>query len=165
MIKASSKPKRRKAKPASVAFLRGGPRVKEVYSPGRTRSSKLPLYGEAIQAGFPSPADDYLEGKMDLNGRLVRHPAATFFVKVTGDSMLDAGIHPGDLLIVDRALEPQDNQVVIAVLDGQLTVKRIRRKGDSILLVPENQAYPPIPVKPEMNFDIWGVVTYAIHPV
>lgn len=118
-----------------------------------------------VAAGFPSPADDYLEGKLDLNQHLIKHPAATFFVRVAGDSMIDAGIHPGDILIVDRALEPADKKVVIAVVEGELTVKRIRMTRGRVFLAPENEHYPPIPIGAEMNFEIWGVVTTVIHPL
>jgi len=118
-----------------------------------------------VAAGFPSPAEDYLEGKLDLNKYLIKHPAATFFVRVTGDSMLAAGIHPGDILIVDRSIEPADKKVVIAVIEGELTVKRIRRLKDKILLMPENENYKPLSIDDGMNFEIWGVVTSVIHPL
>lgn len=104
-----------------------------------------------------------MEGKLDLNKHLIKHPAATFFVRVAGDSMIDAGIHPGDILIVDRSLEPCDKKVVIAIIEGELTVKRIRMIGNKVSLVPENENYAPIPIGAEMNFEIWGVVTSVIH--
>lgn len=137
--------------------------IDTLFTPCFTGTRGQPLFLEAVAAGFPSPADDYMEGRLDLNTHLVRHPAATFFVRVTGDSMLGAGIHPGDLLVVDRSLEPVDKKVVIAVIDGELTVKRIRIKDEMILLVPENSAYPPIEIRREMNFEVWGVVTSVIH--
>jgi DNA polymerase V len=118
-----------------------------------------------VFAGFPSPAEDYIEGKLDLNKHLIKHPAATFFVKVTGDSMTNAGIHPGDILIVDRSLEPADKKVVIAVVDGNLTVKRIRKIKGKVFLMPENEDYEPLQIKQEMNVEVWGVVTTVIHPV
>jgi DNA polymerase V len=118
-----------------------------------------------VAAGFPSPADDYVEHTLDLNAHLVQHPAATYFVRVRGQSMVGAGIHDGDLLIVDRALDPQDGSVVIAVLYGDLTVKRIRRRHGKLWLCPENDAYPAIEVPPETDFHIWGVVVHAIHRV
>jgi len=117
----------------------------------------------SVPAGFPSPAEDYIEGKLDLNKHLIKHPAATFFVRVTGDSMINAGIHPGDILIVDRSLDPADKKVVIAVVDGELTVKRIRMIQDKIVLMPENANYEPLRIKEEMSFEIWGVVTNVIH--
>jgi DNA polymerase V len=151
-----------KRKPPKEA-MKGALRVKTIYAPDHSREVKMPLFLEAVSAGFPSPAEDYLEGKMDLNEDLVKHPAATFFVRVTGDSMIESGIRNGDLLVVDRAVQPADDHVVIAVLNGELTVKRIRIEDGKILLVPENKAYKSIPVDPEMSFEIWGVVTHAIH--
>ena len=124
-----------------------------------------PLFLTTVPAGFPSPADDYIENQLDLNRYLIRHPAATFFVKVQGDSMIDAGIHSGDLLIVDRSLETADNRVVIAVINGELTVKRIRIQAGSIRLVPENPDYPETEVDGTTEFQIWGVVTSVIHPL
>src|SRR3989449_10887446 len=99
--------------------------VDAIYQPLFSTKTKRPLFLVPVHAGFPSPADDYLEGALDLNEYLVTHKAATFFWRVTGDSMIGAGIHPGDLLIVDRSLEPKDVSVVIAILDGELTVKRL----------------------------------------
>jgi len=116
-----------------------------------------------VSAGFPSPAEDYIEGRLDLNRHLIKHPAATFFVRVAGDSMIGAGIHPGDILVVDRALEPQDSNVVIAVIDGELTVKRISQRKGKLFLVPDNQAYEPLEIVEEMEFEVWGVVTSVIH--
>ncbi len=124
-----------------------------------------PLFGAKVAAGFPSPADDYMEGALDLNEHLVRNPAATFFVRVTGESMRDAGIFPNDLLVVDRSLEPQNGSVVIAVLNGELTVKRIWKRNGQVELRAANPAFPPIRLAGEMQLDIWGVVKYAIHQV
>lgn len=118
-----------------------------------------------VSAGFPSPAEDYIEGKLDLNKHLIKHPAATFFVKVTGNSMINAGIHPGDILIVDRSIEPGNNKVVIAVVDGELTVKRIRVIKDKIFLMSENKDYKPMRIEAETGFEIWGVATNVIHPL
>jgi len=125
----------------------------------------IPLYQSHIRAGFPSPAEDYIEKTLDFNEYLVKHPAATFTVKVAGNSMTGAGIHNGDLLIVDRAITPAHNRIVIAVLDGELTVKRLVRQGQKVFLAAENPEYSPIEVPPESNFEIWGVVTNVIHPV
>ena len=123
----------------------------------------VPLFTEQVAAGFPSPADDYLEDNLDLNKYLIKHPVATFFVRVTGDSMIGAGIHSGDILIVDRALEAANRKVVIAVVNGELTVKRLVRRHGKILLMPENKKYQPIEIKDEMDLEIWGVVTSVIH--
>jgi DNA polymerase V len=107
--------------------------------------------------------DDFIERKLDLNELLIRHEAATYFIRVQGDSMTGAGIHDGDILIVDRAEEPRDGRIVIAVLNGELTVKRIRRRGDRLVLQAENDHYPEIEVTPETSFEIWGVVRHVIH--
>ena len=140
-------------------------KVDAVYFPDRSTAYERPLFMVPVAAGFPSPADDYLEGKLDLNKYLIKHPAATFFVRVTGDSMIEAGIHPGDILIVDRSIEPTDKKVVIAVIDGELTVKRIRKLKDKIMLMPENDNYEPLPIEDGMDVEIWGVVTSVIHPL
>lgn len=125
----------------------------------------LPLFASRVPAGAPVPADDLRERDIDLNQHLVHHPDSTFLVTVKGDSMIDAGIHDGDLLVVDRALEPKPGKVVVAVVNGELTVKRLAKSGKTILLVPENPAYRPIEVDEEASFFIWGVVTNVIHPV
>lgn len=140
-------------------------KVDAVYSADLTSACERPLFMVPVAAGFPSPAEDYMEGTLDLNRHLIKHPAATFFVRVTGDSMIDAGIHPGDILIVDRSLEPADKKVVIAVIRGELTVKRIRMQKGKISLVPENENYRPLQIDSEMDFEIWGVVTSVIHPL
>ncbi len=123
----------------------------------------LPLYSARVAAGFPSPADDYIEGKLDLNEHLVKHPAATFFVRVEGDSMIGAGIHSGDILVVDRSLKPCHGKIVIAVLDGELTVKRLEQRKGILRLLPENKSYPIVEITDAMDFMIWGVVTNVIH--
>lgn len=124
---------------------------------------RFPLYGAYVPAGFPSPADDFIEDTLDLNAFLIRHPAATFLVRVQGESMVDAGIYPEDILVVDRALEPGDRSVVVVALDGELTVKRMRRRGGRVFFEAENPEYPPIEVSPDTSLHIWGVVTYVIH--
>jgi DNA polymerase V len=139
--------------------------VTEIYKYTRHTAQKLPLFETTIAAGFPSPAEDSIDKKLDLNEFLIKHPAATFFVKVEGDSMIDAGIHSGDILIVDRALEARNDKIVIAVLNGELTVKRVRKRKDSLFLIAENPDFPAIEITPEMDFEIWGVVTNVIHPV
>ncbi len=122
-----------------------------------------PLVSSLVHAGFPSSADDYVETSLDLNSHLVQHPAATFFVKVEGNSMIQGNIHPGDILVVDRALSPSNGKVVIAILDGEFTVKRIRQKNHATWLVADNPDYPPIPMEKHQDCQIWGVVTYVIH--
>tara|TARA_Y100001970_G_scaffold274202_1_gene373606 strand:- start:2071 stop:2517 length:447 start_codon:yes stop_codon:yes gene_type:complete len=122
-----------------------------------------PFFVDSVSAGFPSPATDYLESKLDLNDYLVKHPAATYIVKASGSSMVDAGILSGDLLIVDRSLNPRNENIVIASIFGDLTVKKIRKKNKSLFLISANNEYPSIEVKEEMECFIWGVVTYVIH--
>lgn len=127
--------------------------------------AKLPFFSAKISAGFPSPADDHVERKLDLHELLVEHEAATFFVEVEGTSMVDANIHPGDILIVDKALTPKNNSIIIAILNGEFTVKRIKIDGKTITLMPENNSYAPLRITEDMDFEIWGVVTYTIHDV
>ena len=121
------------------------------------------LFDGKVPAGFPSPAADYEEDSLDLNKHLIRHPAATFFVRAIGDSMLGAGIHCGDLLVVDRSLEARDKSVVIAAVNGELTVKRIRISNKKITLVPENESYSAQQIGENVEFEVWGVVTSVIH--
>lgn len=128
-------------------------------------SLSLPLYSSKVPAGFPSPADDHMEEKLDLNTHLVKHPTATFFVKASGDSMVGAGIHDGDILVVDRSLEPRQGRVVIAAIDGQLTVKRLKIKGPKTFLVPENKKFRSIELNENNDVKIWGIVTSVIHKV
>lgn len=129
-------------------------RVTGIFKIGRGSGSKLPVYISSVPAGFPSPADDFVEQKLSLDEHFIRNRAATFIVKVSGDSMLGAGIHPGDHLIVDRSLE---------ALDGELVVKRIRRKSGRLYLESENPGFKSIEVGDASDFRAWGVVTYVIH--
>ena len=116
-----------------------------------------------IPAGWPSPAEDYVEDSLDLHRLVVRNPAATFFLRVVGDSMLGAGIHNGDLLIVDRSLSPTTGKVVVAVVDGELTVKRLLKRQGKMLLCPENPDYPEIDLEAREETTIWGVVSHVLH--
>jgi len=141
-------------------------RVEEIFTPGSGNEIELPLFLESVSAGFPSPADDYMEGKLDLNQLLVRNPTATFFVRVTGDSMVEASINSGDILVVDRSITPKDGSIIIAVINGDLTVKRLSKaKNNKIYLLPENKNYQPIEITTEMYFEVWGVVTNVVHSV
>ena len=126
---------------------------------------EVPFYKESVPAGFPSPAEDFMDLDLNLQEYLVQHPSATFCVRVIGDSMIKAGIHSGDVMVVDRALEPRNNNIILAVLDGEFTVKRIRKKKEQLFLVPENDQFAPILVTEEMDFKVWGVVTHVIHKV
>lgn len=124
---------------------------------------RLPLYQNTVSAGFPSPAEDDIEDRLDLNELLIKHPAATFFLRVSGNSMIKAGIHDHDIVIVDRSLEPAHGKIVIASINGELTVKRLWIEGKKVQLVAENDAYKPIEITGEEDFRIWGVVTNVIH--
>lgn len=134
-----------------------------VYQSDPATSCPLALFMVPVAAGFPSPADDYIEGKLDLNQYLIPSPASSYFVRASGNSMVEAGIFSGDLLLVDRSLEPRDGNVVIAVVNGELTVKRLAQIGNRLLLVAENPAYGPLEINEHTDFMIWGVVTYVIH--
>lgn len=123
----------------------------------------IPFMLSNAPAGFPSPADDYIENTLDLNEYLIANPVATFMMRVSGDSMIGAGINDKDVLIVDRSKEPLSGKIVVAVLDGELTVKRLKKSGKGYLLVPENPDYRPIKVQGEQELVIWGVVTGIVR--
>ena len=137
--------------------------IEALYDPDRSTDRERPLFMVPVTADFPSPAEDYIEGKLDLNKYLIKHPAATFFVRVTGDSMIDAGIHPGDIVIVEDHRTDFETGNSIAVLDGELTLKRLRITDGELSLLPENEDFEPLRITKEMNFEIWGVVTSVIH--
>lgn len=122
----------------------------------------LPYADGGIQAGFPSPAQDYITESIDLNNEIVKHPAATFYGRVSGDSMIEEGIEEGDLLVIDRSLEPEEDDLVVCCVDGEFTLKRIRIEPGRIWLIPSNETFDPIMVTPENQFIIWGVVTHTI---
>ncbi|MFZ9470047.1 MAG: LexA family protein [Rickettsiales bacterium] len=123
----------------------------------------LPLYNCAVRAGFPSPADDYVVEDIDLNKYLIKHPTATFLVRVAGDSMIDVGINPDDILVVDRSLEVKNGDIIIASINGELTVKKLSKTKQGIFLMPANKKYQPIPIYDFNENVIWGVVTNVIH--
>ena len=123
----------------------------------------LPLFAWPVQAGFPSPADDHMEGALDLNEHVVRHKAATFFVRAAGESMTGAGILPGDILVVDRSLEAVSGKVVVADVDGDFTLKRLRRRGGETWLVPENDTFEAIRLDGGVDARVWGVVTFVVR--
>ncbi|WGL60617.1 translesion error-prone DNA polymerase V autoproteolytic subunit [Pigmentibacter sp. JX0631] len=125
----------------------------------------IPLVLSPVCAGFPSPATDYIDKKIDLNEYIVKHPEATFYVKCQGDSMLGAGIHPGDILVVDRSLIAANGNIVVAVVNGEFTVKKLIMRGKNIFLAAENQNYSDLLITECMEFEIWGVVTTVIHSV
>ena len=127
------------------------------------RIIRLPLYVSPVQAGFPSPADDHLEIELDLNEYLIDKPHSTFCVRVAGNSMEGVNIRQGDILVVDRSKSPTSGRIVVAVLDGEFTVKRLLIDAGGTFLVPEHPAYDPIPIREGAEFQIWGVVIYSIH--
>ena len=126
---------------------------------------KVTLYLNSVCAGFPSPASDYLEGEIDLNRYLIKNPLATFIVKSQGNCMLQARIHSGDLLIVDRSIKPKNNSIIIASIDGDLTVKRIKISGKKFLLSSDNKDHCNVKINNESDIFIWGIVTKVIHNV
>lgn len=132
------------------------------YLPDYESDLKIPFIKEGVSAGFPSPAADFMENNIDLNKELSENPLATFYIKVKGNSMIDAGINDKDVLVVDRSLEPRDNKIAICFVDGEFTVKRIKLEKECLYLLPENPSYPPIKVTEENQFIIWGIVTYVI---
>ena len=125
-------------------------------------SLPIPYADEGIRAGFPSPAQDYMEQAIDLNKEIVRHPASTFYGRVVGNSMLGEGIEEGDILVIDKSLELQDDDLAVCFIDGEFTVKRVRLEADAACLIPSNPDYPLIKVTGENDFVVWGVVTYTI---
>ncbi len=123
---------------------------------------ELLYVSSGISAGFPSPADDFLDLNIDLNNHLIKNPSSTFYGKVRGNSMIDVGIHDGDLLIIDKSLEPRNNKIAVCFIDGEFTVKRIKIEKDTVWLIAENKDYPPIKVTNDNEFIIWGIVINSI---
>lgn len=134
----------------------------EIFTPDFGTDMPLQLASGFVPAGFPSPAADFEENSLDLNSYLVKHKSSTFYAKVKGDSMKDAGIHDGDLLVVDRSLEPANRDIALCYIDGEYTVKRIIFEGEVIWLTPENEKYEPIRVDKENELIIWGIVISVV---
>lgn len=134
----------------------------DFYIPDYSTELELPFVDTGISAGFPSPADDFIELTIDLNKFLVKHKDTTFFARVKGHSMKNAGIYDGDLLVIDKSLQPQDNKIAICQIDGEFTVKRIKIEKDIVWLIAENEEYKPIKVTPENELMIWGIVIHSI---
>ncbi len=128
-----------------------------------TSSLQLPLFSSYVRAGFPNPADDHLEQRIDLNTLLMPHPDASFLLRVAGESMIEAGIYPEDVVVIDRSLEVQQRDIVVAEVEGEFTIKRFLRQSGSIILAPENPAFRPLVFTPEMELTIFGVVTFTLH--
>ncbi|WP_248724726.1 LexA family transcriptional regulator [Seonamhaeicola sp. ML3] len=136
------------------------------FTPEDTNENLGALFFDAgISAGFPSPAEDFKEQRLSLDKELIKNKEATFFARVSGQSMIDAGLDDNDLLVIDRSLEPENNKIAVCFLDGEFTVKRLRVQGDEVWLKPENPNYPIIKVTPENSFVIWGIVTNVIKKV
>ena len=142
--------------------IHAGP-VLDFFTPDFTTQLDLPLAGTAIAAGFPSPAEEYLDLALDLNKELIKHPAATFYARVKGDSMVDAGIQDGDLLVIDKALEPKEGSIAVCYLDGEFTVKRLAVREEGVYLMAANAEFKPIRITEENDFLVWGLVAYVIH--
>ncbi|OJU39574.1 MAG: peptidase S24 [Bacteroidales bacterium 45-6] len=134
----------------------------EIYRAETNVELSLPIADDGIKAGFPSPAQDFMDLAIDLNKELVRHPASTFYGRVRGDSMQGAGVYDGDILIIDKSLEPQNGDMAVCFVDGEFTIKHIRIEKEVVWLIPANDHYKPIKVTEENDFLIWGIVTYSI---
>lgn len=134
----------------------------DIFTPDLSTHMPLPYADGGIQAGFPSPAQDHITETIDLNREIIAHPSATFYGRVTGDSMIDDGIDAGDIIVIDRSLEPQDGDLAVCCLDGAFTLKRIHLEHGRVWLIPANETYDPILVDADARFEIWGVVTHTI---
>ena len=141
------------------------PKALEFFSPKDSKSSKSIFIDMGISAGFPSPADDFKQTRISLDEELIQNKEATFFAKVSGQSMIGAGLDDNDLLVIDRSLEPENNKIAVCFLDGEFTVKRLRVENNEVWLQPENPDYPTIKITEENNFIIWGIVTSVIKRV
>jgi len=134
----------------------------DFYSANITTELKLPL-AERVSAGFPSPAEEYMDLSLDLNKDLITNPSSTFYAKVKGNSMVDAGINNGDIIVIDKALEPANGKKAVCYIDGEFTLKTIKIKKNELWLIPANPEFKPIKVTEENEFIIWGIVTFVIH--
>jgi len=123
----------------------------------------IPMFTNSVHAGFPSPAEDYMDLDLNLQDHLIQNPSATFCIRAVGESMNDAGIQSGDIMLVDKSLAPKNRSIVLAVIDGEFTVKRVNVIEKELYLIPNNEIFPPIKITQEMDFQVWGVLTYIIH--
>lgn len=137
----------------------------DFFVPSTSKAIQLPLVQEGISAGFPSPANDFLDISIDLNKELIKHPSTTFYGRVRGDSMINAGLSDGDLLIIDKSLDPKNDKIAVCFIDGEFTVKRIKIEQNKLWLIAENEKYKPIEVTEDNEFMIWGIVTTVIKNV
>ena len=136
--------------------------ISKIWFADDSQGIELPFYDTKVQAGFPSPAEDHLEQRLDLNTLVIENPSATFFVRVAGESMKDIGITDGDILVVDRSIESWENRIVVAVIDSEFTIKRFTTQNETVVLEAENLDYPAIKITPEMDFSVWGVVSWTL---
>lgn len=137
----------------------------EILSADTTSSVELPMSDSGVSAGFPSPADDHIDLSLDLNRELIKNPPATFFARVSGVSMIEEGIDDGDLLVIDKSVEPYQGCLAVAYVDGEFTLKRVRYEKDCLWLVPANKDYKPLKITADNDFMVWGVVRYVIKKV
>lgn len=140
-------------------------RALNVYAPDMESTYSLLYVSHGVSAGFPSPAQDFMETKIDLNKELSKNPLSTFYIRVSGNSMIDAGINNADILVVDRSMEPANGKIAVCLIDGEFTVKRLVTNTDCLYLMPENKAYAPIKVTETNQFTVWGIVTYVIKKI
>ncbi len=140
--------------------LHSSPHI-DIYSAKSDTPLELPVFND-IKAGFPSPAGDFIDQSIDLNRHLIKHPSATFFGRVKGESMKDAGINDSDLLVIDKSIEPIDGKIAVCFIDGEFTLKRIKKDKTSLWLMPENKDFQPIKITEENDLRIFGVVTHVI---
>ena len=136
--------------------------ISKIWFADDSQGIELPFFDTKVQAGFPSPAEDHLEQRLDLNTLVIDNPNATFFVRVAGESMRDVGITDGDILVVDRSIENWENRVVVAVIDSEFTIKRFTTEQETVILKAENPDYPSIKITAEMDFSVWGVVSWTL---
>lgn len=137
----------------------------EFFIPNFENSRELPFITSGIKAGFPSPAADFDETRISLDKALVKNPDTTFYAKANGQSMKGAGIDDGDIMVIDRSIEPRNNKIAVCLIDGEFTVKRIKKTKEELLLIPENSDFQPIKITEEDQLVIWGIVTYVIKKV
>ncbi|MEL1246194.1 translesion error-prone DNA polymerase V autoproteolytic subunit [Flavobacterium sp. DGU11] len=142
--------------------MKSGEQALTFFRPDKQQDTALPFITHGISAGFASPAQDFLQDRIDLNTELAKNWLTTFYIRVSGNSMMNAGIADGDLLVADRSLEPSDGKIAICLIDGEFTVKRLKMGIGCLYLMPENPAYQPVKVSEENNFTVWGIVTYVI---
>ena len=147
--------------PPSLSIKSDGS-ISKIWFADNSQGIELPFFDTKVQAGFPSPAEDHLEQRLDLNTLVIENPSATFFVRVAGESMRDVGITDGDILVVDRSIESWENRVVVAVIDSEFTIKRFTTEQETVVLKAETPNYPSINITPEIDFSVWGVVSWTL---